>query len=161
MKMCLINTPLRKYTFEATRIREWVEKVCVGKTLNLFAGKTKLDIDEFRVDVDKDMVADIFSDAYEFIKNCKDKYDTVLLDPPYLYRKSMEFYNGNYTSKFKLIADELPKISNRVISFGYHTTFMGKKRGYKLEQLCVFGHSGAQHATIAIIEIQSNLIGEK
>jgi len=152
MKLEMIKTPLKKYTFEAPKIKEWVENVCVGKTLNLFAGKIKLNIDEFRVDANKDMVADIYSDAYDFIKNCKDEYDTVLLDPPYSYRKSIEFYNGNYTSKFKLIADELPRITKRVVSFGYHTTFMGKKRGFELNQLCVFGHSGAQHATIAIIE---------
>ncbi len=154
MKIQLINTPLKKYTFESPKIKEWVESVCVGRTLNLFAGKTKLCIDEYRIDVDKDMFADTYLDAYDFVKNCVDKYDTVLLDPPYSYRKSIEFYKGNYTSKFKLIADELPRITKRVISFGYHTTFMGKKRGFELEELCVFGHSGAQHATIAIVEVK-------
>jgi hypothetical protein len=67
----------------------------------------------------------------------------------------MEMYRGHYTSRFKLIADEIPQIlkeDGKVISFGYHTTFMGKKRGFQLDKLCVFAHSGAQHATIGIIE---------
>jgi len=29
---------------------------------------------------------------------------------------------------------------------------MGNVRNYELEELCVFGHGGAQHCTIAIIE---------
>jgi len=71
------------------------------------------------------------------------------------YRKSIEMYKGNYTSKFKLIADELPRIlkpKGIVISLGYHSTFLGKVRGFEKQELCVFGHSGSQHCTIAIIE---------
>jgi len=152
MKQTYISTNLRRYTFQSPRIKEWVEDSCRGTVLNLFAGKTKLNINEYRIDVDPTMVADEYIDAYDYVKNCNIKYDTVLLDPPYAYRKSMEMYNGNYSSKFKLIADELDRITDRVISFGYHSTFMGKVRNYELEELCVFGHGGAQHCTIAIIE---------
>lgn len=73
------------------------------------------------------------------------------------YRKSMEMYDGNYTSRFKLIADVIPSIlaeKGRVISLGYHSSFLGEKRGFIKEELCVFGHSGAQHCTIAIIEVK-------
>ena len=154
MKQTFIRTNLRAYTFEVKKIREWVEsRASCGKVLNLFSGKTKLNINEFRVDVDKkEAIADVYMDVYEFLKNCDERYDTIILDPPYSIRKSMEYYKGNYTSKFKLIADECARISDRVISFGYHSTFLGEKRGYELEELCVFGHSGAQHCTIAIIE---------
>jgi len=155
MKLELINTNLRRYTFQSPKIRKWVEENSSGKCLNLFAGITKLNIDEVRNDIDTEMIADYHLDAYEFVRKCKCKFDTIILDPPYAYRKAMEMYNGNYTSKFKLIADEIPRIlkrNGRVISFGYHTTFMGKKRGYKLEKLCVFAHGGSQHATIGIIE---------
>ena len=153
MKITYIPTTLNKYTFKSNKIREWVEDRAKGRVLNLFAGKVKLFLNEYRVDVDNNMIADSYIDAYEFVKTCKDRYDTVLLDPPYAYRKAIEMYNGNYSSKFKLIADELTRITDRVISFGYHSTFMGKVRGYGLEELCVFGHGGAQHCTIAIIEI--------
>jgi hypothetical protein len=54
-----------------------------------------------------------------------------------------------------LIADEIPKIledDGIVISFGYHSTFMGRKRGFDLKELCVFAHGGAQHCTIGIVE---------
>lgn len=148
-----IPSNLKKYTFESPRIRKWVEEVCEGKVLNLFAGRTLLRLHEYRVDVDPSMIADIYCDAYEYMRKCNIKYDTVLLDPPYAYRKAIEMYNGNYSSKFKLIADEIQRLQiSKVVSFGYHSTFMGKKRGYTLSEVCVFGHGGAQHCTIAIVE---------
>lgn len=160
MKLELINTNLKRYTFESPKIKKWVEENSSGKCLNLFAGKTKLNLDEVRNDIDKDVLADYHLDAYDFVKQCNDEFDTIILDPPYAYRKAMEMYKGNYTSKFKLIADEIPRLlkdGGKVISFGYHTTFLGKKRDAELYKLCVFAHGGAQHATIGIIEILNKL----
>ena len=160
MKLELINTNLKRYTFESPKIKKWVEENSSGRCLNLFAGKTKLNLDEVRNDIDKDALADYHLDAYDFVKQCKDKFDTIILDPPYAYRKAMEMYKGNYSSKFKLIADEIPRLLNKngkVITFGYHTTFLGKKRDAELCKLCVFAHGGAQHATIGIIEILNKL----
>ena len=154
-KTTLIRTNLKRYTFEAPRIKKWVENRSNGRVLNLFAGKTELNLNEIRNDVDTSMPANYHLDALEFVKSTNMKFDTILLDPPYAYRKAMEMYKGNYTSKFKLIADTIPRLLNRrgrVISFGYHSTFMGKKRNFKLEELCVFAHGGAQHCTIGIIE---------
>ncbi|HII95736.1 MAG TPA: hypothetical protein HA367_08425 [Candidatus Methanofastidiosum sp.] len=155
----LINTNLRRYTFESPKIKTWVEENSSGKCLNLFAGKTKLNIDEVRVDVDKECLADYHMDVLAFIKQCSDKFDTIILDPPYAIRKAMEMYKGNYSSKFKQIADEIPKLckpKTKIISFGYHSTFLGRVRGYNLHKLCVFAHGGSQHCTIAIIEVQEN-----
>ena len=153
MNLDFMKTNLRAFTFENKRIKLWVESKCIGKTLNLFSGKTKLNVDEYRVDLSNEFSPDAVLDAYDFIKNTKMRFDTVLLDPPYSYRKGMEYYNGHYTSKFKLIADEIKNQGiQTVISFGYHTTFMGNVRNYELSELLVIGHSGAQHATIAIIE---------
>jgi len=155
-KVKLIRTNLRRYTFESPKIKEWVEKSSKGKVLNLFAGKTKLSLNEIRNDKDRKMKAKYHKDALDFVKQWNGElFDTIILDPPYSYRKSMEMYNGHLNSRFKQIADELPRILNpeaRIISFGYHSSFMGKKRGYRLKELCVFAHGGSQHCTIGIIE---------
>ena len=152
MELELINTNLRRYTFESPKIKKWVEENSTGKCLNLFAGTTKLNIDEIRNDMDKEALADYNKDAVDFVQDWKGtKFDTVILDPPYAYRKAMEMYKGNYSSRFKLLADLIPNIlekNGRVISFGYHSTFLGKKRDAKLIKLCVFAHGGAQHCTI-------------
>ena len=152
----LIRTNLRRYTFESPKIKKWVEENSKGKCLNLFAGKTKLNLDEIRNDVDKTMLADYHKDAVDFVKEWKGKkFNTIILDPPYAYRKSMEMYNGNKASRFKILADLIPNIleeNGKVIVFGYHSTFLSKKRNATLKKLCVFAHSGSQHCTIGIIE---------
>lgn len=158
-ELTLIRTNLRRYTFESPKIKQWVEERSKGKVLNLFAGRTKLNLDEIRNDLDEEMLADYNKDALDFVREWQgEKFDTIMLDPPYSYRKSMEMYKGNLNSRFKLIADEIPRILNEdgvVISFGYHSTFMGNIRKFRLKELCVFAHGGAQHCTIGIIEERS------
>jgi hypothetical protein len=151
-----IKCPLNRYTFSIRPIKEWVEINCDGKTLNLFAGKTKLLVDEVRNDLDSDMLADYHIDALAFVLAWEGvKFNTVLLDPPYAYRKSMEMYKGIVASPFRQLKDAIPSILKEngiVITFGYHSTVMGEGRGFKVERICLFSHGGAIHDTIATIE---------
>ena len=155
-KLELIRTNLKRYTFSCPKIKKWVEDNSFGLVLNLFSGKTKLNLNEIRNDIDTTMNADYHKDALDFVLEWKGKkFDTIILDPPYSYRKGMELYNGHRNSRFKLIVDNLKSILNKdgiIISFGYHSTFMGEKRGFYLQKLAVFAHGGAQHCTIGIIE---------
>jgi len=153
-----LKQPLNKYTFKAPKIKLWVEKNCRGKVLNLFAGKIKLNVDEIRVDLSDEFKPDYIMDSYDFIKFAiqkQMKFNTIILDPPYAYRKAMELYNGHYSSKFHLINNLIPQIlleDGKVISFGYHSVNLGKKRGFYTSEICLIGHGGAQHDTIAIVE---------
>lgn len=151
-----IKCPLNRYTFQVAPIRQWVEYNCEGKVLNLFAGRTKLNVDEVRNDVDETAFSDYKMDAVEFLRWWTgEKFDTVLLDPPYAYRKSMEMYNGNVCSPFKQLKDEILRVlkpNGKVITFGYHSNSMGEKRGFIIEKICLFSHGGAIHDTIATIE---------
>ena len=162
MKFTYLKQPLNKYTFKSPKIKEWVESNCSGKTLNLFAGKIKLNADEIRIDLSNEFNPDYVMDAYDFAKMAKEKnmkFDTIILDPPYAYRKAMELYNGHYSSKFHLINDLIPfilSLKGKVISFGYHSVNLGKKRGFETIEICLIGHGGAQHDTIAIIEERIN-----
>ena len=148
--------PINKHTFKVNDIREWVETVCEGYTLNLFAGFIKLNINEFRNDLDKSALADTNKDALKFIYEYQGKkFDTILLDPPYSFRKSMEFYNGNMRSPFKALKDNIVPLLNKnglVITFGYHSNTMGKLRGFVQERIALFSHGGATHDTIASVE---------
>lgn len=156
-----MRCPLSKWTFSKKPIRDWVEGQCEGKVLNLFAGKTKLAVDEVRVDIGRDMVADHYMDALEFIRWWHDQpllckpFDTILLDPPYAHRKSMEMYQGRKMSPFRKLKEEIPSIlapSGCVITFGYHSVSMGARRGFRLENLLVISHGGAIHDTLATKE---------
>lgn len=149
----------RKYTFEMGKLKSWTIRNSKGKVLNLFAGKTLLNpLDELRVDLNKEMPADFYMDAYEFVLMAKEKnmlFDTVIFDPPYNLRKSREKYFGIYTSQLRKIKTELPSIINEnglVICYGYDTTGMGKQRGFELISVCVVNHSGDHNDTLCTIE---------
>jgi hypothetical protein len=151
-----IKCPLHRYTFSIAPMRKWVEENSVGRTLNLFAGNTKLDIDEIRNDMNKEMPADYHLDAVEFLRTWDGrKFRTILLDPPYSYRKSMEMYKGMKCSPFRLLKDNIHNVllpNGIVITFGYHSVVMGTNRGFVVEKICLFSHGGAIHDTIASIE---------
>jgi hypothetical protein len=67
----------------------------------------------------------------------------------------MEMYNGHKASKFNQTKDLIPNILNKdgvVITFGYHSVSMGKKRGFEQKEILLISHGGAIHDTIAVIE---------
>lgn len=158
-----IRCPLNKYTFSVKPIRRWVISHCTGRTLNLFAGLTVLPLlNEVRNDIDKSMVADYNMDAVDFLlmaKKEKMKFDTVILDPPYSYRKSMELYKGHKNSRFKIVKDLLSEMleqGSKVITFGYQSVSMGSKRNFIIKEIALFSHGGAIHDTIATVEVMEN-----
>lgn len=154
--------PLHRYTFSVKPVRFWVEGVCEGRVLNLFAGPTSLNVDEIRNDLDDSMPADFHEDALNFLRKWHGgKFNTILLDPPYAYRKSMELYKGMVCSPFRQLKEEILhclKPGGLVITFGYHSVVMGKHRQFNLERIALFSHGGAIHDTIATVERYSPMI---
>jgi hypothetical protein len=147
--------PPKRYTFEQPRLKLWIEEWSKGKVLNLFAGKVKLNVDEFRVDMDNDMPADFHGDAFEFVMSTPYKFDTVILDPPYTLRKSREKYGGRYIGSLTKIKNNLIRVLNpdaRVISLGYDSVGMSKSRGFKKLAICLICHSGDHNDTICLVE---------
>lgn len=155
MDFTYLKQPPRKYTFEQPKLKKWVESYCKDKVLNLFAGRVILDVDETRVDIDDDMQADYYMDAYDFVKNCDEKFDTIVLDPPYNIRKAREKYDGNWIGSFTKIKNALPNILNsngRVITLGYSSVGMSESRGFKKIAICLVCHSGDFNDTIGVVE---------
>ena len=155
LKFTYLKQPPRKYTFQMPKVKEWVEKRCVGKVLNLFAGKTLLEVNEVRVDIDREnAIADYYMDAFEFVSTWKGKkFDTVILDPPYRIRKSMEKYHGCVVSSYQKIRRNLVKILTRnatVISLGYNSSSIGL--GFEKKEICLVHHGGAHNDTIILLE---------
>lgn len=150
----LYQTP-NKFTFKQKKLKKWVEGFCKGKVLNLFAGQTILDVDEFRVDLNPEMIADWYGDAYDFVTTTDLKFDTVVLDPPYNLRKAREKYNGNYIGSFTKIKNELLRVLNPgaiIITLGYDSLGMGRKRGFKKIAICLICHMGDFNDTITVVE---------
>ena len=156
-----LRQPLNRYTFKAPKTKAWVEEHCKGKyVLNLFAGPTRLNgCIEVANDIDPTCRVLYFQmDALDCAKHLRERgelFDVILLDPPYSYRKSMELYNGHKNSRFKQLLDVLPDILTPlgwVITFGYHSRVMGASRGFRIREICLISHGGAQHDTIASVE---------
>lgn len=150
-----LTQPPKRYTFQQPKLKEWVEKWCQGKVLNLFAGITKLDVDEYRVDLDPEVNPDYCGDAYEFVTTTDMKFDTIVLDPPFNQRKSREKYCGRYIGSFTKIKNELSKILNpngRVLHFGYDTVGMSKSRGFRKIAICLVCHNGDHNDTLCLVE---------
>lgn len=156
MEFTYFQCRLRRYTFTEDCIKKWVESNVEGLVLNLFAGMVKLNCNEIRNDIREEMVADYHKDALKFVKSWQGKrFDTILLDPPYAYRKGMKMYDGAVSSPFNQIKKHIENIiqpNGIVITFGYHSVVMGKSRGYEQEHLLLMSHGGAIHDTIATIE---------
>ena len=150
-----LRQPPKKYTFEMPELKLWTERMCKGKVLNLFAGYTKLNVDEFRVDINPQAMADVEIDAFEFLTINTEKYDTIILDPPYNLRKAREKYEGRYIGSFTKIKNKIPKILNpagRVLIYGYDSTGMSLSRGFRKIAICLVCHGGDHNDTICTVE---------
>lgn len=164
MSMTYLVQPPKKWTFEQPKLKEWVESWCKGFVLNLFAGKTELDVNETRVDISDEFHPNVVMDAYDYVRmiisrqaatNTKCTYGTIILDPPYNLRKSREKYGGKYIGSFTKIKNILPKIlpsGGRVITLGYDTVGMSKSRGFKKIAICVICHNGDHNDTLCVVE---------
>jgi hypothetical protein len=162
-----LKQPLNKYTFHAPKTKAWVEQQCEGQvTLNLFGGPTRLiGCMEVSNDLCVELGTTYHMDALDLVKQLiieKKRFNRIVLDPPYAYRKSMECYKGNsIASRFKQLLDLIPEIlmeDGRVITFGYHSSAMSKKRGFQIREICLISHGGAQHDTIATVEERINKV---
>ena len=168
IKYTRMQVPLRRMTFEITPIKKWVENRCQGFVLNLFCGSTSLDVIELRIDSTASTeagnptkalhVMDALVYCTSSLAPSKGLITTVILDPPYSYRKSMEMYGGRVMSPFNRLKDAIDNNiiapGGRVITFGHHSVSMGAKRSYRLDEVLILSHGGAIHDTLACVEIK-------
>lgn len=165
-----ISQPPKRYTFEQPQLKLWVEQWCKGQVLNLFAGKVRLRVNETRIDIDREMKPHYICDAQEYVERCvadQLRWDTIILDPPYNYRKAREKYGGRYIGKMKKIKDTIPQIlktGGRVIHLGYDSVGMGNRRGFSKISICLVCHNGDHNDTICLVEelkCEDLFMGEK
>jgi len=151
--------PPKKWTFEQPKLKKWVEGWCQGELLNLFAGKIDIRWDEISVDISKEWLPQYNMDCRDFVKHWKqfesDLFHTVVLDPPYTWRKAKEKYGGKMIGQYPRLKDELLDIltpNARVISLGWDTVGMSKSRGFKKIAVCIVCHGGDHRDTLCLVE---------
>jgi len=165
LEMNYVLQPPKRWTFEQPKLRLFIEKWCKGKVLNLFAGKTRLNADEFRIDSSNEFKPDYLGDALEFLKTTNMKFDTIILDPPYSARKSYEKYNGHYIgSKWTQIRRAVVRVcrdNTRVISLGYNSQGMSRSLGFEKVAILLICHNGDHNDTIVTVEEKAKIKGAK
>jgi hypothetical protein len=90
--------------------------------------------------------------------------DGVIFDPPYSLTQVSKSYNDiglqfkgkeNPTGGFPLVRDEIVrtvKSGGHVISFGWNTVGMGKKRGGEIIEILIISHGGNRNDTLCTVE---------
>lgn len=154
-----------KWTFTIKPIKELLEEEVTGHWCDPFAGENG----EKYANITNDL-ANGGIDALEFLrKQPNDKFDGVLLDPPYSLRQVSEHYKkagikvtgwhtsaGN-TSKVKDEAARIVKPGGKAICFGWNSMGLGKNRGFKMERILLVPHGGSKNDTIVTVEVKSPL----
>ena len=103
-------------------------------------------------------------DALEFLKQIPGQYDGGLYDPPYSLRQIVECYQGfgldvdkkwattKFYSDTKTAMTKRIKLSGVVISFGWNSIGLGKKRGFEIIEVLLVCHGRLHNDTIVTVE---------
>ena len=149
----------------------------IGNFVKKYLDKSKVSIDPFSRnyslatytnDLDKSTTAQYHLDAEEFLKELYIQgkcADLVIFDPPYSPRQISEVYKSvglevgmketQSALLYKRVRDSIiPILSNNgiVLSFGWNSVGMGKKRGFEIIEILLCCHGGAHNDTICIAE---------
>ena len=128
---------------------------CHGRVLNLFAGKSRLNVGEYRVDVSEEFNPHLVCDALEFIHNTKFRFNTVIMHPTKNLQRVWAKYTDGYIGRLNEIKDSLENILEphaTVISIGNDTNGMGKNRLFFKSELCIICHGFGFLDSIIVVE---------
>jgi hypothetical protein len=153
-------------TFDIPPIGEFVKHYLSGISVDPFARNKRWAT--YTNDLNPNTEADSHMDILDFLGMLKEKgvkANTVIFDPPYSPRQMSEVYQsvglvfgirgGQRVNRWKQERDLINEIMVQggiVLSFGWNTIGMGKKRGYKIEEIILICHGGGHNDTICMAE---------
>lgn len=152
-----------KWTFSIDTVAEILDEEVSGFTVDPFSGNSK--IGNMRNDLNPKSNATHHMDALVFLKGLKDKIaDTILYDGIYSpYQQKREYQtlglsltnfqtSSGYPGKIKDEISRICKLGGKVISFGWNSNGMGKKRGFKITRIVLLPHGANHNDTILTVE---------
>ncbi len=154
-----------RWTFSIKPIKELLNKYITSgdNWIDPFAGKYSPA--EFTNDLNPNSPAKYHLEAIDFLKQLKgDDYEGGLYDPPYSLRQIIECYEGighkvdkkwattKFYSEAKTYLSDKIKIGGIVISFGWNSIGMGKKRGFEIIEILLVSHGRLHNDTICVVE---------
>lgn len=153
-----------KWTFQIKPIKELLSRYLVGNVwADPFAGQSSLA--QYRNDLNPNNNQPFCKEALDFMQSIPENIlDGVLFDPPYSLTQVSRSYNDiglqfkgkeNPTGGFPKVRDEIAKkvkTGGYVISFGWNTVGIGKKRGFEIEEILIVCHGGNRNDTLVTVE---------
>ena len=126
-----------------------------------FAGRSS--VAEFRNDLNAACGQPSCVEAWEFMRSLP-SLRGALFDPPYSLVEVSRHYTEigmkfkgkeNPTGGFPKVRDEMARLvdfGGYVISFGWNTVGMGKKRGFEIVEILIVSHGGNRNDTLCTVE---------
>ena len=151
-------------TFEMKPVREFINKNIKGLSCDPFARGSKLA--NITNDLNKNFDTDFNLDALDFLKLWPNNhFDSILFDPPYSLRQLKECYQGmgmsltghqsrKFYSDIRNEIERILKPSGIVLSFGWSSVGIGKKRGFELKEILLLCHGGNHNDTMCLKEVK-------
>lgn len=154
-----------KNTFTIKPIRDFIIKYNSLDALSIdpFANVNK--IAKITNDINPKLNTNHNLDALDFLKLFKDgEVDIVYFDPPYsprqvseCYKKfgrtvNMETTQASFWANMKNEISRIVKPDGIVLSFGWNSQGIGKKRGFDMEEILLVSHGGNHNDTICTAE---------
>jgi site-specific DNA-adenine methylase len=171
MKFTRIWAMPNKNTFEIKCIRDFIGRYHNAKIISIdpFANRNK--IAKITNDLDTQYNTDYNLDALDFLKLFDDNsVDLILFDPPYTPRQVAECYKklnktvnmettqSSFWSKMKDEISRITKSNGYVLSFGWNSNGVGKKRNFELKEILLVAHGTNHNDTICIAEQKINTL---
>ena len=104
-------------------------------------------------------------DAIKYLQTFSENSITSLcFDPPYSQRQLKEMYhdigfsyemNNSYWSKCKDEIARIMKPGGKVVSFGWNSNGIGKKRGFEITRILLVAHGSQHNDTICTVEVKT------
>jgi hypothetical protein len=153
-------------TFNVPCIRDFVGKYLIGAKVIVDPFARNSEFGTHRNDLNKETKAEFHLEANEFLLLMQSKgvlADVVIFDPPYSPRQVMECYNGigmvvtqkdtqTPQTEWKNNIAKICKDGTVVLSFGWNSTGMGEKHGFRIEEIMLVAHGGNHNDTICMAE---------
>lgn len=153
-------------TFSIPPIREIVERVTFSAEIVVDPFANTSQYGTIRNDLNPDMPTQYHMDALAFLNGLQDGMaDVVLFDPPYSITQAAQLYasygkdklqtsvsNMAYWSQVKDQIARITKPRGVVVSCGWSSGGIGRRRGFDLDEVLLVSHGGGRNDTIVTVE---------